>query len=172
MSRRLFWNPLLYPLLLAVLVVACAGLQAHRESLPRAVKAYNTFLRWKKYDSATNFRATEDQAEFAARYLAAEDDLHVESIEVRSVAWPEVAEGEPPVAVVTVVALAYLLPSTIQKKIIMQQRWEYSGGRWLVVGSDRELVPKLEPPPEETPAPGEPDPPEQAEPVVSAPDQG
>ncbi len=172
MSRCAFSNPLSYVLLLAVLFIACARLQIHRDTLPRAVKAYNTFLRWKKYDSATIFRAPEDQPGFAARYLAAEDDLHVESIDVRSIAWPEVAEGEPPVAVVTVVALAYLLPSTIQKKVIMQQRWEYRSGSWVVVSSDRELVPKLEPETDETPTTDQQEPPEPLEPEEPTADQG
>lgn len=132
--------------ILLMLLAACGRLRSNPDVLPRAVNAYNTFLRWKKYDSATAFRTPEDRADFAARYLAAEEDLSVDSIEVRSINVLEVAEGEPPTAEVVVVAHAYLLPSTVLEKIIMKQRWEQREGNWLLIESDRELVPPLDEP--------------------------
>lgn len=129
---------------LGVCASGCATAQTKREELGRAVKAYSQFIRWKKYDGAVAFRLPEEQAEFMARYSAAEDDLHVESIETRSVTFLPQEDNQPLQANVVVVAHAYLLPSTVLEKVLMQQTWEYREGRWVLLSSSRELAPPVD----------------------------
>ena len=112
------------------------------------MKAYNELVRWKKYDSAGAFRTPEDRTAFMVRYLAVEDDLNVESMEIRSVVWPPVTAEQPIAAEVVIVASAYLLPSTVVEKVIIQQRWEFRDGRWMIVESDKELAPPVDDEPE------------------------
>src|SRR5688572_9021496 len=98
---------------------ACASVQARKDELVSAVSAYNQFMRWKKYDGAQTFRLPEDQPDFMARYSQAEDDLHIESMETRSVTFPPVEKDAPMQAKVVVVAHAYLLPSTVLEKVVI-----------------------------------------------------
>ena len=130
---------------LTLLASACLSHQAAMEALPRAVGTYHDLLRWKNVDGAARFRLEENRPEFLERYVAVEDDLKIDSIEVRSVVWQPVVEEEPLVAIVTVVAHAYLLPSTVLEKVIMQQRWEYRDAAWVLVTTSRELVPPVDP---------------------------
>ncbi len=137
-------------LLLSFGLAACSATRAAQEKLPGTVGAYHELLRWKKFDGAARFRLAEDQPQFMARYVTAEDDLSVDAIEIRQIAYPPVAEDEPLVAMVTVVAHAYLLPSTVLEKIIMLQRWENRGGSWVLLETSRELVPPVDMEPEPT----------------------
>ena len=131
--------------ILLVSMAACATAAGKRDSLPRSIAAYSELLRWGKVDGAASFHLPENQAAFVARYTAAEDDLHIESIEVRAVAFPPVQEDEPLAADVTLVAQAYLLPSTVVEKTVIVQRWEHRDGGWRIVRSSRELAPPLAP---------------------------
>ncbi len=130
---------------LLALSFSCASTATRRQALEPAVQSYNTLLRWKKFERAADYLPVEERADFIERYLAAEDDLYVESVEVRAISW--LSDKPLPAAQVVVVANAYLLPSTVLEKYIIRQRWEYRGKKWLLTERSRELAPPLDPPP-------------------------
>ena len=125
-------------ILFAALLTGCAAGQSSREDLHPALTTYHNLLRWKQFDGAARFRHQDDQSAFLARYLRAEDDLSIESLEVRSVHWNPI--GGIPGADVTVVGQAYLLPSTVLQKVVIQERWEVVNDRWVLMHSDKELL--------------------------------
>jgi len=116
-------------------VLACAT--ASTQGLDAAVQLYNDGLRWKRLTQAAQFRA--DRAQFLARYLAAEDKLNIESLEVRAVS--PVAGRELPTFDVTVVAEAYVLPSTVLARRVLTERWQEREGAWELVSCEPELAP-------------------------------
>ncbi len=129
----------LIALLVLVLSAGCASTNAE-EPLQVAVNRYNDNLRWKRFAEAASYLLPEARRTFLARYLATETDLNIDSLEVRSVA--EIPAAVPTYEV-TVVAEAYVLPSTVLSRVIMTQRWELGEAGWQLVGSDRELAPLL-----------------------------
>jgi len=124
---------------LAVGPMACAGAEANAEALQNAAKSYKRFLRWTQFEHAATFLPVQAQAAFLDRYMAAERDLNIQSIEVRAIDWRPEADSFK--ANVTVIAEVYRLPSTVVKKVVMIQRWELQQERWVLVESTRELVP-------------------------------
>jgi hypothetical protein len=134
------------------MIPGCAGHQAAGQKLQYAVHSFNDHLRWKRFDSAAAFLPSDLKPDFLERYLSVEDDLHVESIEVRAVSNESTEDIET--AKVTVVAQSYLLPSNVLRKTIITETWELRGGRWTMAEMSRHLAPPL---PESTPreaAPG------------------
>ena len=129
-------------LCLALAVAGCAA-STPDATLDAAVETYNESLRWKRFDNAAAFLPAADQAEFLQRYTEAEDDLHIDAIEVRGARFDP--NHEPPAATVTVVASAYRLPSTILRKVVITQRWELGAAGWTLLGSDPELLPAKAP---------------------------
>ncbi|MEM6274181.1 MAG: hypothetical protein AAF735_02975 [Myxococcota bacterium] len=123
--------------------VGCSGSAGEGKHLKAAVDEYHSNLRWKRLNEASRYRAAERRAEFLARYLAVEDDLSIDTIEVRGVTF--VPDSQPPAADVVISAEAYLLPSAILEKHVITERWELDGERWLLVSTSAELAPELEP---------------------------
>lgn len=126
-------------LLLGSSLLACATMGASSEDLKAAVTAYNQHLRWQRYSSAAAFLPSSQRQAFLTRYISAEDDLHVESIDVRNIQWAP--HGDVPGADVIAVAQMNLLPSTIVHKVLLQERWELRHGNWLLVACNRQLAP-------------------------------
>lgn len=122
-----------------LITTACAG-TGSGDTLRASVSAYNQNLRWKRFNSASHFVPAKSRAKFLERYLSAEDDLHIQSMEVRDVT-SYVKDGSP-VADVVLVAKAYLLPSTVVEKVTIIQHWSHIDGAWLLTESSRELVPE------------------------------
>lgn len=133
-------TPMKLVLILALAVVACAAPQG--AALKPAVEGYHKALRWNRIQSAARYRVPEERGRFVARYTAAEDDLRIESIEV--IAVNVLPNTEPPQAEVVVSAKAYLLPSTILRKIIITEQWQQTGNAWMLTSTDRELAPEPE----------------------------
>ncbi len=116
----------------------CAS-TASDTDLQRAVWLYNEGIRWKRFEQAAAFLPPEARDAFLERYHATEDRLSIESIEVRGVA---AAEGtSEPSFDVTVVAAAYVLPSTVLQRVTIVERWVLVGGAWRMVRADRDLAP-------------------------------
>jgi len=136
---------LLFFLAFGSLLSSCASSGAG-ETLQASVSAYNQNLRWKRFTNASRFVPAEARAKFLERYLSAEDDLHIQSMEVRDVT-PYTKDGAQ-LADVVLVAEAYLLPSTIVEKLTIVQRWAHVDGTWLLENSSRELVPEISSPQE------------------------
>jgi hypothetical protein len=125
-------------LTLAAALAACAP-SASDMDLQRSVSMYNDGLRWKRFQMAASFVPPEARAAFLDRYLASEERLQIESLEVKSVA---VVPGEKiPTYDVFVAASAYLLPSNVVERIVFTERWQQVDGAWRVVHVDRELAP-------------------------------
>ena len=122
---------------LALCMLACAGPNAG-ESLRASVGTYNQSIRWKRYNTAARFLAADKRADFLEQYLSVEDDLHVQSFEVRSVSTYE-REGNQ-VADVILVAEAYLLPSTVVRKTTIVQTWQFQNGGWELVDPGTSLA--------------------------------
>ena len=101
---------------------------------------YNQSLRWKRYNTAARFLAPDKRADFLEQYLSAEDDLHVQSVEVRSVNTYE-RDGDK-VADVVLIAEAYLLPSTVVKKTTIVQTWKHQNGGWELIEPGTSLITK------------------------------
>ncbi|MEC9466628.1 MAG: hypothetical protein VX834_12630 [Myxococcota bacterium] len=118
-------------------LLACAAPNAG-ESLRASVGTYNQSMRWKRYNTASTFLAPDKRADFLEQYLNVEDDLHVQSVEVRSVNSYE-RDGKP-IADVVVVAEAYLLPSTVVRKTTMIQTWLFSNGGWELIDPGTSLA--------------------------------
>ncbi|MEZ4272752.1 MAG: hypothetical protein R3C68_15370 [Myxococcota bacterium] len=133
-------------LLLGVTLLACASSSDASGTLHRAVNSYNELMRWKKFEQAAGYIPANKRADFLERYLAVEDDLFVESMEVRGITW--VTTEDNPVVDVNVIANAYLLPSTVLEKVVMRQRWEFRNGAWNLANNSREIVPKTTKPAE------------------------
>jgi hypothetical protein len=131
-------------LLAAALFAACAG-RASEADLGRCVALYHDNIRWKRFTQAASFLPPEARQAFVERYLASEDRLEVESLEVRSVT--PISGQERPTYDVAVVASAYLLPSTVLSRSILTERWQLIGGAWRVIHRDRELAPAAAAPP-------------------------
>lgn len=106
-----------------------------------AVESYLNGLRWKRFHHSAAYVPADRQAEFLERYLAAEDDLHIESAEIRGVVLQP--DEEFPTARVIVMAQAYLLPSMVLEKVIMVQTWQQRDGAWRLIETSRELAPAL-----------------------------
>ncbi|MEL6546837.1 MAG: hypothetical protein AAFQ82_19580, partial [Myxococcota bacterium] len=103
---------------------ACANTRGGGgEGLKVAVNSYHDNLRWKRINNASTYRLPDERAEFLARYLAVEDDLSIDAIEVRGVTF--VPNSEPLAADVVVTAEAYMLPSTVLKKHVITERWAH-----------------------------------------------
>ena len=137
MFTRLF---IIFSILIGPLLVSCASTNAG-ETLQESVSAYNQNLRWKRFNNASRFVPAESRAKFLERYLTAEDDLHIQSMEVRNVT--SYTKDGNRVADVVLVAEAYLLPSTVVEKMTIVQRWAHVDGAWLLEESSRELVPEI-----------------------------
>ena len=131
---------ILVSLLLGPLLASCASTNTG-ESLQESVSAYNQSLRWKRFTTASRFVPAESRAQFLERYLGAEDDLHIQSMEVRNVT--SFTKDGNQVADVVLVAEAYLLPSTVVEKMTIVQRWAHIDGSWILEKSSRELVPEI-----------------------------
>src|SRR5688572_9169754 len=127
------------PLFLLVLASACAT-GASQETLDLAVHRYSDSLRWKRFSEAAAYLVPEARRAFLSRYLASEGDLHIDNLEVRGVS--EVLAPLPTYDV-TMIAEAYVLPSTVLSRIVMTQRWERGDNGWRIISSDRELLPTL-----------------------------
>ena len=112
------------------------------ETLQSAVESYNAHLRWKRFSHAANYQPSDRRALFLQRYVASEDDLHIQSIEVQGV---QILEDQPvPTADITAVAERYLLPSTVVEKVVMTQRWELRNGAWIIISTSNELAPSVD----------------------------
>ena len=122
---------------IALCLLACAGPNTG-ESLRASVGTYNQSIRWKRYNTAARFLAPEKRAKFLEQYLMVEDDLHVQSVEVRSVNSYE-KEGERRADVV-LIAEAYLLPSTVVKKTTIVQTWRFQRGGWELIDPGTSLA--------------------------------
>lgn len=133
LSRGLLWMALMG-------ASACSMGETQGLRLQRAVHGFNEDLRWKRFDGAAAYLEPKEQAAFLERYLRAEDNLYIESLEVRAVAAE--AEGDTEVARVTVVAQSYVLPSIDVQKTIMVQTWKLRDGSWRLVDMSQHLVPE------------------------------
>jgi hypothetical protein len=123
---------------------ACAAPGSGDMDLSRSVSMYNDALRWKRFEQAAAFIPADARAAFLERYLATEDRLQIESLEVRSVV--SIPEQDVPTFDVVVVASAYLLPSNVVERITLIERWQQRGGVWRMVHADHDLAPPQEPP--------------------------
>ncbi|MEO1172987.1 MAG: hypothetical protein AAFX94_13200 [Myxococcota bacterium] len=125
-----------------MLTCACAGGAHKGKGLRVAVDSYHDSLRWKRLTAASRFRTADQRSEFLAKYLAVEEDLSIDSIEVRDVSF--VPDSDPLAANVVLTAETYLLPSTVLKKHVITERWEQYGDAWRLVETSHEFAPGLE----------------------------
>ena len=130
---------LLFSILLGPLLVSCASTNAG-ETLQESVSAYNQNLRWKRFTNASRFVPAESRAKFLERYLSAEDDLHIQSMEVRNVT--SFTQDGNRVADV-VLWPRRIFAHTIVEKMTIVQRWTQIDGAWILEKSSRELVPEI-----------------------------
>lgn len=121
---------------------ACAGTARKGQGLRVAVDAYHDGLRWKRLTQASRFLPPKERSEWLARHLAVEEDLNIDSIEVRDVAF--LPDSEPLAATVVLTAEAYLLPSTVLRKHVITERWEQHGDAWRLTETSHEFAPELE----------------------------
>jgi len=130
-------------MVVALLILPACTAPETSQHLRASVQEYNQNLRWKRFSSAASYLIPDERAGFLKRYLAAEDDLHIQSIEVRGVSPAQSNDRKG--ADVTVVAESYLLPSTVVRRTTILQHWEQIGGTWRLIRSSQELAPQ--PPP-------------------------
>ncbi len=137
MPKRLLIHAVLFATASGLLGVAGCAAQSGDE-LSRAVYQFNDSLRWKRFNTAASYLPTAKQAEFLARYLAHEPDLHIDRLEVQSVSRTD----DTPSYDVVVVAEAYLLPSTVLKRVVMVEHWQVDSDRWRLLSTTGELIPE------------------------------
>lgn len=108
------------------------------------MNSYHQSLRWKRLDTAAQYRLAEERADFLARYLAVEDDLNIDTMEVRGVHF--IPDSDPLAADVVLTAEAVLLPSNVLEKHVITERWELRGDTWRLIETSMELAPEVRKP--------------------------
>ena len=126
------------PYLCLTVVLGCAA-TADNANLVTSVKTFNESMRWKRFQAAASFIPVTGRSSFLSRYRDTEEDLSIESIEIRNMELQET--GGVQQAMVTVVSRSYLLPSTVLTTTRMTQHWELKNGAWLLTKTINELVP-------------------------------
>jgi len=127
------------PLGLALAALTACAPSASDMDLQRSVSVYNESVRWKRFQVASSFVPADARAAFLDRYLASEERLQIESLEVKSVA--AIPGEKVPTFDVFVAASLYTLPSNVLERVVLTERWQLVDGGWKIVHVDRELAP-------------------------------
>lgn len=120
----------LLSLLLLALLTPLGGCKttASPLELKTSVKGFNENLRWERFDAAATFLPPAERSAFVRHYLELQEDLSIQSLEVRNVQLNE--QQDIPRAQVLVQAEYYLLPSTVVHQQTLTQEWEFNQGVW------------------------------------------
>lgn len=134
----------------AVIAAATAAVGCAHRVTPRAarsaalVQSAQTFaeaLRWQRFQRCGGYLAPEVREEFQARIAAAEGALEITDSELVDVQW-----AEDDVAATVRVRMRWLeLPSLVERRATVEQRWEERKEGWLlsrmeVPGGDGQTV--------------------------------
>jgi len=101
------------------------------KALTDAVLEYNKLLRWQSWEKASDYVKISDRVVFESRMEASEETFHLTDFEIRDTKPGEDAKS----AVVRVAFRYYWLPSIVERKMSVTQRWAWSDGEkhWQIV---------------------------------------
>lgn len=110
-----------------------AGMSGYmrNKALTDAVLEYNKLLRWQSWEKASDYVKISDRVVFESRMEASEETFHLTDFEIRDTKPGEDAKS----AVVRVAFRYYWLPSIVERKMSVTQRWAWSDGEkhWQIV---------------------------------------
>lgn len=116
-------RPVMLRVLPLLLLVACGvGSPTPQEVLDRTVYTYNQHLRWKRFDKASRFVADAARVEFMKRFEGADEDLNIEDLEVKEVAFETDVRAK-----VTIEVRFFKLPNVTVQKHKWHQIWLKKG---------------------------------------------
>jgi len=115
-----------YLLMIFLTLVSCATPYSNRKNLRQTVAAFYDDLRWKRFDNAAQRLPEEKQETFLQYCLDTENDLSIDSLEIRSI----ILHNKNQTAQVILQAEYTLLPSTVVQKRRLAQRWKRDGNAW------------------------------------------
>jgi len=139
---------------LLILAVALAGcmvtpVQRREDTLVREAREFNDDIRWGRYEQLHLSLPPDEAALIVSRAAALGDDLVVGDYEVTSIKFASGSEA----ATAMVKFDWYSKRDSILHSSVVEQRWEYLEGRWLMTKQRRlrgerfPLVPEPVPPP-------------------------
>lgn len=124
----------LVPLLLAASAIGCmTPTQRREDDLLRDARMFNDDFRWGRWDILGQSMTPEENALFQARKNLIDDNLVLADYEVTSVKFLQISQA----ATVDVKLEWYKKNDPIVRQATLQQRWEYRGGRWMMIKQRR-----------------------------------
>jgi hypothetical protein len=120
--------------LLAASAIGCmTPTQRREDDLLRDARMFNDDFRWGRWDILGQSMTPEENALFQARKNLIDDNLVLADYEVTSVKFLQISQA----ATVDVKLEWYKKNDPIVRQATLQQRWEYRGGRWMMIKQRR-----------------------------------
>jgi hypothetical protein len=121
-------------LLLVASAMGCvAPTQRREEDLVRDARMFNDDFRWERWDILGQSMTPEENALFQARKNLVDDNLVLADNEITSVKFLQSSQA----ATVDVKLEWYKKDDPTVRHATLQQRWEYRGGRWMMIKQRR-----------------------------------
>ncbi|MCO4760610.1 MAG: hypothetical protein KC502_03855 [Myxococcales bacterium] len=120
-------------LLVIASVAACAGVRTRRTDLRDAVHDYNVAVRWGHVQKAATFIPNKQRGEFVVRKRQAMARMKIHEISIRNVRMKSDNEE----AIVLVQLSFSVGADPIINRHLVQQKWRYRLGRWLLTARRR-----------------------------------
>jgi len=100
------------------------------QTLHQAVLDYNKFIRWQEWEKASAFLLPEDKTSFKQTLQEVEEDFRITEYDVRHTEIGDQIKS----AEVSVLFRYYWLPSILERKLRVTQKWAWSEehNRWIV----------------------------------------
>ena len=120
---------MVFALVFAIGVVACAGTQLRREPLGEAVRAYHDGLRWQRYASSAAYLSPLERETFLDERDALDEELRINHYEISRVRFVSGGtKGE-----VQVKYIWYMDNEGVVRKTTSMQNWERVGSSWRLI---------------------------------------
>lgn len=110
-----------------------APTQRREEDLVRDARMFNDDFRWERWDILGQSMTPEENALFQARKNLVDDNLVLADNEITSVKFLQSSQA----ATVDVKLEWYKKDDPTVRHATLQQRWEYRGGRWMMIKQRR-----------------------------------
>jgi hypothetical protein len=137
--------------LLAASAIGCmAPTQRREDDLLRDARMFNDDFRWGRWDILGQSMTPEENALFQERKNLVDDNLVLADYEVTSIKFLQSQSSQA--ATVDVKLEWYKKNDPIVRQATLQQRWEFRGGRWMMIKQRRvrgDRFPLVPEPPEE-----------------------
>ena len=135
-------------ILFASAIGCMAPTQRREDDLLRDARMFNDDFRWGRWDILGQSMTPEENALFQERKNLVDDNLVLADYEVTSIKFLQSSQA----ATVDVKLEWYKKNDPIVRQATLQQRWEFRGGRWMMIKQRRvrgDRFPLVPEPPEE-----------------------